>query len=125
MIQINRHAKTLATNIQKLVQEVEETTSGKVRIIGIESRLNPRFVTPVNYNQIRNSVNKVLKNFEWTKSRYWSMKVPESGLYGVGVHLPPETFEVYSASCKMKNWAGHNPDQRTPPKIVYYSVIVR
>lgn len=44
------HPKMLAAETQKIAQEAEEGTGGKVCITDIESRLKTRFMTPVDYN---------------------------------------------------------------------------
>lgn len=85
------HPKTLAQHREQLAQEIESRTGGIVRIVGIESRTNPWYVTPEEFNKIKNSINRFLKKvFPWSKVRYSSMNMSKEELTCDGVHLNRE-----------------------------------
>lgn len=86
-VRLNVSPRELATSIQTLAQGIERDTGGKVRIVGLESRTNPRGMTAEEYNKIKNSVNRIMKrSLGWTRTRYTSMNMSKDELRD-GVHL--------------------------------------
>ena len=83
--------KDLAIKIENLAKNIERDTGGKVRIIGLESRTNPRNMAADQYNKIKNSVNMWLKSrLAWSRIRYSSMHMGKYDLSNDGVHLNAE-----------------------------------
>ena len=61
-ITISCSARAIAESIVALAKRVKEETGGEVKIITIERRPVPLGLGAIRYNQIRNSINRYLKN---------------------------------------------------------------
>ena len=79
----------LAEEIERLALEIEEKTGGGCKIIGIESRTNPRGMSPDQFNRAKNGVNRRLRrSLPYSKSRFIPMSMSKEELtLADGVHL--------------------------------------